>query len=177
MLHCGIEWSKILCKWDEVAYHSNSLPCLVSIICMLIGQYTHTLDPKKRLSLPSQFRRELGKKVVLTNGLDHSLFVYSQKEWNKVAERLGELGIGNADTRSFNRFMLGGACEVEVDASGRILVPDFLKKFANLKEKVVLAGVHSRVEIWDEAAWNTYTERVGNEADTLAEKLSEIGVI
>jgi MraZ protein len=145
--------------------------------CMLIGQYTHTLDPKKRLSLPSQFRRELGKKVVLTNGLDHSLFVYSQKEWNKVAERLGELGIGNADTRSFNRFMLAGATEVEVDASGRILVPDFLKKFANLKEKVVLAGVHSRVEIWDEAAWNIYTERVGNEADTLAEKLSEIGVI
>ena len=144
---------------------------------MLIGQYTHTLDPKKRLSLPSQFRRELGKKVVLTNGLDHALFVYSIKEWEKVASRLGELGIGNADTRSFNRFMLAGATEVEVDSSGRILIPDFLKKFANLSEKVVLAGVHSRAEIWDETAWNTYTAKVASEADVLAEKLSEIGVI
>ena len=144
---------------------------------MLIGQYTHTLDPKKRLSLPSSFRRELGKKVVLTNGLDHSLFVYSIKEWEKVAARLAELGIGNADTRSFNRFMLAGATEVEVDSSGRILIPDFLKKFANLSEKVVLAGVHSRAEIWDETAWNLYTAKVAGEADALAEKLSEIGVI
>lgn len=144
---------------------------------MLIGQYTHTLDPKKRLSLPSQFRRELGKKVVLTNGLDNSLFVYSIKEWEKVAARLGELGIGNADTRGFNRFMLAGATEVEVDSSGRILIPDFLKKFANLSEKVVLAGVHSRAEIWDESAWNKYTAKVADEADALAEKLSEIGVI
>lgn len=144
---------------------------------MLIGQHTHTLDPKKRLSLPSQFRRELGKKVVLTNGLDHSIFVYSLKEWEKVTARLGELGIGNADTRSFNRFMLAGATEVEVDSSGRILIPDFLKKFANLSEKVVLAGVHSRAEIWDETAWNQYTAKVAGEADALAEKLSEIGVI
>lgn len=144
---------------------------------MLIGQYTHTIDPKKRLSLPSSFRRELGKKVVLTNGLDHCIFVYSQKEWQKVASKLGDLGIGNSDTRSFNRFMLAGAVEVEVDASGRILVPEFLKKFANLSEKAVLAGVHSRVEIWDENAWQKYTQQVGNEADALAEKLSEIGVI
>jgi MraZ protein len=144
---------------------------------MLIGQYTHTLDPKKRLSLPSSFRRELGKKVVLTNGLDHCIFVYSIREWEKVTARLADFGIGNADTRSFNRFMLGGAVETEVDASGRILVPDFLKKFANLSEKVVLAGVHSRIELWNENAWATYTEKVANEADILAEKLSDIGGI
>jgi MraZ protein len=144
---------------------------------MLIGQYTHTLDPKKRLSLPSSFRRELGKRVVLTNGLDHCIFVYSLKEWEKVTARLTDSGIGNADTRSFNRFMLAGAVETDVDASGRILVPDFLKKFANLGEKVVLAGVHSRIELWNESAWTTYTEKVGNEADTLAEKLSDIGGI
>jgi MraZ protein len=144
---------------------------------MLIGQYTHTLDPKKRLSLPSAFRKELGKKVVLTNGLDHSIFIYSLKEWEKVASKLGEMGIGNSDTRSFNRFMLGGASLVEVDASGRILIPDFLKKFASLGEKVILAGIHNRVEIWDEKAWESYTEKVSSEANVLAEKLSEIGVL
>ena len=144
---------------------------------MLIGQYTHTLDPKKRLSLPSAFRKELGKKVVLTNGLDHSIFIYSLKEWEKVASKLGEMGFGNSDTRSFNRFMLGGASLVEVDASGRILIPDFLKKFAGLGEKVILAGIHNRVEIWDEKAWENYTEKVSSEANVLAEKLGEIGVL
>jgi MraZ protein len=172
-LQSGIKWYKIVCKWDEVAYTKK----FYLFYKMLIGQYLHTLDPKKRLSLPSNFRKELGKKVVLTNGLDHSIFIYNMKEWEKVASKLSLMGIGNSDTRSFNRFVLSGATEVEVDASGRILIPDFLKKFAGLNEKVVLAGVHNRVEIWDETAWAKYTEKVSGEADILAEKLSQIGIL
>lgn len=144
---------------------------------MLLGQYIHTLDTKKRLSLPSQFRKELGKKVILTNGLDHAIFIYGVKEWERLAEKLSQMSIGNSDTRSFNRFMLAGASEVEVDASGRILIPDFLKKFANLGEKVVLAGVHNRVEIWNEEAWESYNTNTAGQVDTLAEKLSEVGSI
>ena len=71
---------------------------------MLIGQYTHDLDPKKRLTLPSKWRADLGKKVVVTSGLDNSLFVFPVKEWEKVAEGLAQSGFGNQDTRSFNRF-------------------------------------------------------------------------
>ena len=97
---------------------------------MLIGEYKHTLDPKKRLSLPSKWRKELGKKLVITRGLDNCLFVYPLKEWQKITEKIGQLPLGQADTRSFNRFFLSGAVEVEVDSVGRILVPDFLKKFA-----------------------------------------------
>ncbi len=144
---------------------------------MLIGQHIHTLDSKKRLSLPAKFRSELGKKVVLTNGLDNCIFVYSIKEWQKIASKLGELGFGNASTRSFNRFLLGGAQEVDIDAAGRMLIPDFLKDFAHLSEKVVLTGVQNRVEIWDEARWSAYVKGVAKEADTLAEKLGEIGLI
>ena len=105
---------------------------------MLIGQYSHTLDPKKRLSLPAKFRKELGKKIVVTNGLDNCLFLYPLKEWQRVAEKLSNLPLGAADTRGFNRFMLAGAVEAEIDGAGRILIPDFLKEFAGLKEKVVL---------------------------------------
>lgn len=144
---------------------------------MLIGQHVHTLDPKKRISLPAKFRKELGKKVVLTNGLDNCIFVYSIKEWQAIASKLGNLGFGNASTRSFNRFLLGGAEEVEIDSAGRILVPDFLKDFAQLKEKVVLTGVQNRVEIWDETRWSTYVKGVAKEADSLAEKLGEVGLI
>ncbi len=144
---------------------------------MLIGEYTHTLDEKKRLSLPVRFRSELGKKLVVTRGLEGCLFVYSQKEWNAISKRLGELGMGQASMRGFTRFMLAGAAEVEVDASGRILIPDFLKNFAGLKNKVIFAGVQTRVEVWNDKAWDAYTRRIEKEADMLAERLGEIGAV
>ncbi len=144
---------------------------------MLIGEYKHTLDPKKRLSLPSKFRSELGKTIVVTKGLDHCLFVYSQKEWKQIMEKLSSLPFGQADTRGFNRFMLSGATEVSVDSLGRMLIPDFLKDFAGLKEKVIISGVHSRAEIWDERRWNTYKKRIEDQADVMAEKLGEVGAI
>ena len=117
---------------------------------MLLGEYTHTVDEKNRISLPSKFRKEVGKKIVITHGLDTCLFLYPLKEWAKIASKLSELGMGQADTRGFNRFMLAGAVEADVDGTGRILIPDFLKEFADLKNKVVFTGVHNRVEIWNE---------------------------
>ena len=144
---------------------------------MLIGEYRHTLDPKRRLSLPSKFRKELGKKVVITHGLDGCLFVYPLKEWEKVSQKLRELSMGQADTRGFNRFMLAGAIDVDIDSIGRVLVPDFLKDFGNLKSKVVLIGVNDHVEIWDEKGWDIYKKRIEKQADVLAEKLGEIGAL
>src|SRR5262245_5893370 len=99
---------------------------------MLIGEYTHTVDDKKRISLPMRFRKEIGRRVVVTHGLDNCLFLYPLKEWQKISEKLGSLGMGQADTRGFNRFMLAGAVEIEVDSIGRILIPEFLREFAAL---------------------------------------------
>lgn len=144
---------------------------------MLIGEHKHTLDTKKRLSLPAKFRKELGKKVIVTRGLDTCLFVYSQKEWKNFSDKLGELSMGQSDTRAFNRFLLGGAVEVEIDSAGRILIPDFLKEFAHLDTKVVVAGIANRVELWDEEAWNKYQAGLQTQADALAEKLGSIGMI
>jgi len=87
---------------------------------MLIGEYLHTLDPKKRLSMPAKFRKELGKKVVVTRGLDKCLFVYTLAEWKRVAEKIAEMSMGQADSRGFNRFLLSGAVETDVDAGGRM---------------------------------------------------------
>jgi len=143
---------------------------------MLIGEYRHTIDEKKRVAVPAGFRKEIGKKVVVTRGLDNCLFVYPVSEWHKVAEKLGGLSMGQADTRSFTRFMFAGAVETEIDGMGRILVPDFLKEFADLKSKVVIVGVNDRLEIWDEKRWKDHTDRIEKQADILAEKLGEIGV-
>ncbi len=144
---------------------------------MLIGEYTHTIDDKNRLSLPVKFRQEMGKKIVVTPGLDGCLWIFTMAQWKSISEKLGESSMLSADTRSFNRYMLGGAVEVDVDTIGRILVPDFLKDRANLKTKVVLIGVQSRVEIWNEKSWIEYKKVVEKQADSLAEKLGQVGIL
>ena len=142
---------------------------------MLIGEYTHNFDDKNRVSVPSKFRKEIGKKIVVTRGLDNCLFMYTLKEWQKISEKLGEMSMLASDTRGFNRFMLAGASEIDVDANGRILIPEYLRDFAKIEEKVVFAGVHNRVELWNENAWNEYKDKVVKQADALAEKLGQVG--
>jgi MraZ protein len=144
---------------------------------MLIGEYLHTLDNKKRLSLPAKFRKEVGRKVVLTRGLDSCLFMFPIGAWQKIAEKLAALPFGQADTRGMSRFLLSGAVETEVDGAGRILVPDFLKEFADLKSRVVLAGVSDRVEIWNEKTWEEYKRRIEKGAEQMAQKLGELNVL
>ncbi len=135
------------------------------------------MDEKKRVSIPKPFRTGLGKKVVMTRGLDNCLFVYSRESWEKVAAKLQELSFAAADTRGFNRFILSGAVEVELDNAGRILVPEHQRAFAGLSKQVVFAGVSDRVELWDAAKWNAYKLKIEKNADALAEKLGEIGAL
>ncbi len=144
---------------------------------MLIGEYTHSIDDKNRLSLPAKFRSQLGKKIVVTPGLDQCLWIFTQKEWEKIQTKLSQSSLLQKDSRSFNRFMFAGASEAEVDSIGRILIPDFLRERANLKNKVVIIGVSSRVEIWNEKTWNDEKKMVEKQADTLAEKLGQVGVL
>ncbi len=126
---------------------------------MLIGEYLHTLDAKKRLSLPAKFRKEVGKK------------------WEEIAGKLGQMPMGQADTRGIARFILSGAVETEVDTAGRILIPDYLKEFADLRSRVVLAGVSDRVEIWNDKVWEEYTRRIEKGADQMAQTLGNLGVL
>lgn len=144
---------------------------------LLIGEYEHTLDDKKRISLPKAFRSALGKRVVVTRGLDNCLFVYSRSAWDKMAEKLQSLSFVQTDTRGFNRFMLSGAAEVDVDGVGRILIPEHQKTFAGLKKNVVFAGISDRVEIWDAARWSAYKARIEKDAERMAKKLGEIGAL
>ena len=143
---------------------------------MLIGEHIHTLDDKNRLSLPARFRRELGKSVVVTPGLDNCLFIFTEKEWKRLSGELAERSMLQSDNRSFNRFIFGQAAPSDIDNLGRILVPDYLKNHAGLKSKVALIGVQNRVEIWDKSSWAKYKQTVVKSADTIAEKLGGLGV-
>ena len=147
-----------------------AIPNLLAFL-MFIGEYRHTFDSKNRISLPAKFRKELGASVVVTRGFDHCLFVYPKAAWKKQSERIASHSMGNAAGRGLARLLLAGAVEADVDSAGRILVPDYLKSFATLKEKSVVAGVNDRVEVWDEKAWATYTKAIERDADMYAESL------
>jgi MraZ protein len=144
---------------------------------MLIGEYKHTIDPKKRLSIPAKFRKEIGERSVLTRGLENCLFLFPLKEWEQLAAKISRLPMGQRDARGFSRLLLAGASEVETDQLGRILVPDFLKNYAGLKKSVVIAGLFNRLEIWDEGKWAAYKAELEKNSDRIAEKLGELGAI
>ena len=143
---------------------------------MLIGEYLHTLDNKKRVAVPAKFRKELGKRAVITKGLDGCLVIYPFEEWRMVAEKLSALPTGQQNNRDFVRILLASASETEIDSLGRILIPEYLKNHAELGEKIVIVGVYKRLEIWNEKRWGEYRIKIEKEADKLAEKLGELGV-
>lgn len=143
---------------------------------MFIGEYHHTLDDKGRMSIPVKFRAALSEGGVVTRGLDRSLFLYPKREWEKLAEKLSNLPFGQADTRAFARLMLAGAMEVELDKSGRVNVPEYLRGYAALKKKVVVAGLYNRLELWDEEAWEKYAAQTEENGNEIAERLTDLGV-
>lgn len=138
---------------------------------MFLGEYLHTFDAKNRISLPAKFRKALGRTVVITRGLDHCLYVFAKKVWEKEALRYAKQVSGTAAERGLARLFLAGSFEGDIDTAGRVLVPENLKSYAGLAVKAVVAGVADRVEIWEEDAWTRYTASIERDADALAEKV------
>lgn len=143
---------------------------------MFIGEYTYSIDEKKRLAIPVKFRQLLGKKAIITKGLDRCLFLYPVKEWGNLAKKIAKLPLAQADARSFSRLMLGGAMEVNLDGLGRILIPDYLKTYAGLKKKIIFVGLYNRVEIWDEEESQKSRKKTDIAAGDIAERLKDLGI-
>ena len=143
---------------------------------MFIGEYQHNLDEKGRIALTAKFRSDLKNGAVVTRGLDSCLFIYTQKEWQKLVEKLGGLPMTQAKSRAFNRFILGSAMDVELDSQGRILLPDYLRQFASLKKEAVIAGLYNRLEIWDKREWEKYKKVTEKESVKIAEELGGMGI-
>ena len=122
---------------------------------MFIGEYKHKMDKKRRMSLPSKFRQELGDKLFVTKGEDHCLTLLSLEDVDNAYGTTNPLS--NIElSRKYNRFLYAGADQLEIDSAGRILIPERLANFADLKEDVILAGIKDRIEVWDESRWRDY---------------------
>jgi len=143
---------------------------------MFIGEYNFSVDSKGRIAIPAKFRRAFGKEFVVTKGLDECLSVYTKVEWTKLAQKVSSLPISQANSRAFSRFMLGGAADVSFDGQGRIILPDYLRQYAGIGKKVIIAGLYNRLEIWDASQWNQYKSKTEKQSKEIAEKLGELGV-
>lgn len=143
---------------------------------MFIGEYSHNIDTKGRLAVPAKFRAQLKKGAVVTRGLDNCLFLYPKEEWSKLAKQLANLPISQKDARAFARLMLAGAMDVEIDSQGRIVLPSYLREYATLKNNAIIAGLYTRLEIWDKTKWKRYKQNAERGSTDIAERLGELGV-
>ena len=143
---------------------------------MLLGEFKHNLDLKGRIAVPAKFRGKLIDRAIITRGLDKCLFVFGNKEWEALAQKLIALPLAQANSRAFVRLMLAGATDAEIDKQGRILIPDYLREYAGLKKEAVVAGLYNRFEIWDSEAWKEYKQKTESQSDEIAEKLGELGI-
>ena len=140
-------------------------------IMVFTGTYHHAVDSKNRLFLPARLRKSAGRFIV-TSGLDRCLYVYPLKSWVKLIEKLDSINLRDkSEERIFKRIFLSSAVEVQVDALGRIVIPQVLKKQACLKKDAVIIGVWSRLEIWSKDGWKSYNEKAKKVFSKLANKL------
>ncbi len=140
---------------------------------MFRGEFRHSLDGKGRVIVPSRLREGLGDHFVITRGLEKCIFVYPSAEWIRLEQKLRELTLAKEDPRAFNRLIFSGAMDAEADKQGRILIPQYLREHAGIEKDVIIIGTGERVEIWDEAAWKEYFEKVNPKYEQLAEKLGD----
>ena len=143
---------------------------------MFIGEFQHNLDQKGRIAIPAKFRKDFEDGLIITRGIDKCLFIFSKSEWNKLAEKLSELPLAQANSRAFARLMFSGAVDEDLDNQGRILIPDYLRNYASLKKQLVINGLFNRLEIWDKDIWQDYKNKTENSSEEIAERLSQLGI-
>ena len=136
-----------------------------------MGEYHHNIDEKGRLTLPSKFRDDLGEEFVVTRGFEGSLFVYPQKEWEKISARLNSLPFTKKNARDFKRFFLSGATATVFDKQGRINITSPLISYADLIKECVIIGVGDHLEIWSLENWNNFYDTNKDELSDIAEDL------
>jgi len=137
---------------------------------MFIGRYYHKLEDKGRVSLPKKFR-EIEKNWVITRGLDGGLFIFKQSDFIEKIEEIAKRTFTKKKNRDFVRLMVNEASQVTADNNGRVPLPDYLIKSAQLNKELVIVGSYSYLEIWDMDKYHQYLEKLENSAEDIAESI------
>ena len=143
---------------------------------MFIGQYEHAVDQKGRVAIPSRFRKALKEGAILTKGLDGCLFLFPKSKWLKLASDISRLPETNSSARLYGRLIFAGATECEFDNQGRILLPQYLRKYSSIARSAVVTGLYDRIEIWSKGNWDKYVEKNETKATEIVESLSDVDI-
>ena len=146
----------------------------VGELSMLVGSYNHKLDSKGRTVLPARFRGELGSSIVATIGIDRCIALYPVSRWEELILKLKDLSSFKKKTRDFRRVLLSMATELEIDGSGRVLIPSGLREYAGVDQEVTLIGLEDHLELWDSIRWEEQRSGVLVDFSDLAEDLEGI---
>ncbi len=141
----------------------------------MLGNYQAKINNKGRTAVPSKYRPELGKKIVVGQWYENCLVMVSQKQWQELLKQIEQKPFIVAPSRDTDRFLIGGAFEIDLDSQGRFVIPPTLRKYAQLEEEVVFVGLLNRVEIWDKSRWEKHQKYLDEQAEEIAERLSKIG--
>ena len=141
---------------------------------MLIGQYKAVINLKRRVAIPSKFRKELGENPIISRWYEGCLVIVSRESWKALLERLtGARSKVTEPVRDTDRFILGSAYELEPDWQGRVVIPKSLAEYTNLKDETTFLGLGDRVEVWNRASWDTREKLIAKKAGELIEKISK----
>ena len=143
---------------------------------MLLGQYEGKVGAKDRIAFPKKLREELGDRLIITRGYENSLIVVSSDGWKALLEGTEGKPFIQSETRETQRFLLGGASFVELDAKGRFILSAYLKGFARIETDVIFLGLSRYVEIWDKIRWDEYRKNLEKNIDSISKRLTE-GVV
>lgn len=143
---------------------------------MFLGEFQHAIDEKGRLAIPARFRPPLVGGLVVTRGLDKCLYVWTLDHWRELSGKLSKLPMMQGDARRVARHFFSGAVDAKLDKLGRVIIPQFLREYAGLRDEVVVLGVHSRIEIWSEENWNSERAVAEEQSAVFAEHLADLGI-
>lgn len=140
---------------------------------VLLGQYVAKVGAKGRIAFPKKFRATLGDNVIITLGYENSLIVVSQASWKALLEGTEGKPFTVGPARETQRFILGGASQIELDSKGRFILPLYLRDYAKIGQEAVFVGLSRYAEIWDKSRWEEYREELEKNIGTIAERLNE----
>ena len=143
---------------------------------LFAGEFRNTLDDKGRVSLPAKLRSDVaGNAIVMTQGIDRCLWLFSPDTWNEFSRKLTEsVSVFHARTRLVQRRIVAPAQEIEIDKAGRIMIPQSLREFAGLAKDCVILGINRYMEVWDAEQYRLYWQENEEDFQAAAEELGTI---
>jgi MraZ protein len=143
---------------------------------MFLGEFEHTIDDKSRITIPAKFRGKLAAGMVITKGIDNCLWLYPIDSWDRLAEKVGALGIADPKAREFSRQVFGGASDAVPDRQGRVIMPTYLREYANIDKQAVIVGLYDHCEVWNADHWRERQSRSHEDPEGRAALFESLGI-